>query len=595
VKKTNLTQAAQEIVLRCAKKLPKNKEELAKVKNAVCQTLGINTFPDAEILAEYKTLVAAEKIQKLPLLEKLLQKRSIRTLSGIAPISVLMPPAPCNSACVYCPTERADETGKTLFQKDTEKKYGKQNVPKKYQKPGVLVMPKSYISSEPGAMRALLAGFDPFVQITRRLRALKKTGHTPEKCELIVQGGTFSDVPKRDGTRFLTRCYQAFNTPDFDEKDIKKMTPKHFGANLEEAQKKNESAPHRVIGLTLETRPGCVTPQEIKRFRELGCTRVELGVQTLDDEITKKTRRRQTREEVVRATKLLRQAGFKICYHMMPGLPFSTPEKDFESWKEVCENPDFKPDLVKIYPCSVVPYSQLQKWHADGKYKPYEQEELFDLLKKMKKITPPWIRISRLIRDIPGTAILGGNKTTNLRQVIQEDMKKHGEKCVCIRCREVRDQVFTMNDARFTIRSYEAAEGMEHFLSYELKDDTLLAMLRLRIPGKNEKPVLSSLKNSAIIRELHTFGHALEIQNSKLKIKNEKTGNSKISNLKPLISNLQENAQHVGFGKKLVQKAEEMARENGLSKISVISGIGVKDFYRKIGFVDDGTYLAKML
>lgn len=587
MKKNNSTYAAKEIVLRCVKKLPNNKEELAKVKNAVCQTLGINTFPDAEVLEVYRDLVEKKEISRSKKLEQLFQKRSIRTLSGIAPISVLMPPAPCNSACVYCPTERADMEGKTLFQKDTEKKYGKQNVPKKYQKPGVLVMPKSYISSEPGAMRALMAGFDPFVQITRRLRGLKKTGHTPEKCELIVQGGTFSDVPKRDGTRFLTRCYQAFNSEvsklqsDKDSKSCRgtiprahkeKVSPKDFGATLLEAQKKNESAPHRVIGLTLETRPGCVTPEEVKRFRKLGCTRVELGVQILDDEVTKKTRRRQTVAEVIEATKLLRNAGFKICYHMMPGLPFSNPQKDFESWKRVCEDPDFKPDLVKIYPCSVVPYSELKRWYEKGEYIPYSEEELFDLLKKMKKITPPWIRISRLIRDIPGTAILGGNKVTNLRQVIQEDMKKHGEVCRCIRCREVRDQKFTMDETKFVVREYDAAQGKEYFLSFELEDETLLAMLRLRVSNTSDTALFKALQGSGIIRELHTFGHALAVNSDNKK-----------------------KAQHVGFGKRLVAEAERITKEHGLKKISVISGIGVKDFYRKIGFSDDGTYLVKKI
>ncbi len=562
--KKTVHSAASEIVLRAFHLKIEDKDSLTKVKNEVCKEFKINTFSDMELLSAYRTLEKEKRIKPSECIKKLLQKRSIRTLSGIAPVSVLMPPAPCKSACVYCPSERANSDGKTLFQIDTEKKYGRQNVPKKFQRPGALVMPKSYISSEPGAMRALLAGFDPFVQISRRLASLERTGHSAEKCELIVQGGTFSDLPKRSRTHFITRCYQAFNEGGEQKKPSR--------STLLMAQKSNEVARHRIIGLTLETRPGSVTPEEIREFRRLGCTRVELGVQTLDDDITKKTRRLQSREEVVRATRLLRQAGFKICYHIMPGLPFSTPEKDLETYHEICNNPDFCPDLIKIYPCAVVPFSELEKWYKTGKFQPYSDEVLFELLWKMKKRTPPWIRISRLVRDIPGTAILGGSKKTNLRQLIQEKMHKKGEKCSCIRCREIRDQIFDRKDVRFVERIYESAGGEEHFLSYELPDGTLLAMLRLRIPGKNEKPLFLALSQAGIIRELHTFGHALPVKMTK--------GQS---------------VQHIGFGKQLLQDAERITSAKGLSKLTVISGVGVKEFYRQIGFSDSGTYLVKKI
>lgn len=581
MRKADLDTVARKIIRLTVERRVNEKRGLIKIKNEVCREFGINTFPDAKLLEVFHRLEANGEAPDSRALRDLLRKRGIRTLSGIAPVSVLMPPAPCKSACVYCPSERADNAGKTLFQHDSEKKYGKQNVPSKYQKPGVLVMPKSYLSSEPGAMRALLAGFNPKIQIARRIKALKNTGHSADKCELIVQGGTFSDLKKRERTRFITRCYQAFNQEDGDDqheigdsqhKTGDSINRKTAGGTLGEAQKRNESAAHRVVGLTLETRPGSVTPDEIREFRRLGCTRVEIGVQTLDDEITRKTRRIQTREEVKTATALLRQAGFKICYHIMPGLPFSTPEKDFETYREVCENPDFCPDLVKMYPCSVVPFSELQRWYEKGDYIPYSDETLFALLRKMKQITPPWIRISRLIRDIPGTAILGGNKVTNLRQLIQAEMKKTGERCRCIRCREIRSRQYDPAEVRFTVRKYEAAGGIEYFLSYELDDETLLAMLRLRIPGQNEQPVFRSLRNSAIIRELHTFGSVAPIGD----LSDNKT-------------------QHTGFGKQLICEAENICRQNDVSKLSVISGVGVKEYYRKLGFFDDGTYLSKQI
>ncbi len=558
---SQLSPAAFDIVRQAAAEQASTKAELYRIKNLVCRDYGSNTFPDAHLTAAYEALVEQGELEPNPILATLFRKRGIRTLSGIAPISVLLPPAPCKSACVYCPSERANAQGKTLFQIDSEKKYGPQAVPKKYQRSGELVMPKSYLSSEPGAMRALLAGFDPFVQITRRLAAMKKTGHSAEKCELIVQGGTFSDLKKSERTRFITHCYRAFNEDTTGEWNT-----------LEAAQQRNEQAKHRVIGLTLETRPGSITIDEIREFRRLGCTRVEIGVQTLDDSITRKTKRIQTRAEVVRGTKLLREAGFKICYHVMPGLPFSSPEKDIANYKEMMEHPDFRPDLVKIYPCAVVPFSELADWYKEGKYEPYSAETLEEVLLAMKKLTPPWVRISRLIRDIPGTAILGGSKVTNLRQLLQERMAKRGERCRCIRCREIKAATFPADQVRLQKREYETTSGTEQFLSYELADETLLSMLRLFLPNTDTEPVFRVLKNAAIVRELHTFGAAM-----------------------PVGGKAKQEAQHTGFGGKLLAEAERIAKEQGYKKLAVIAGIGVKEYYRKRGFVDDGMYLVKML
>ena len=555
---TDFSDAAREIVQLAIVQNATTKNDLSKIKNTVLRRYGINTFSDTELLRVFREMQQQGEVVGKEYFSALFQKRKIRTLSGIAPISVLMPPAPCRSACVYCPSERVNAEGKTLFQIDSEKKYGIQKIPKKYQNPGVLAMPKSYLSSEPGAMRALMAGFDPFVQISRRIAALEKTGHIPEKCELIIQGGTFSDLPRRTRNAFVKRCFQAFN-----------QNPKN--KSLAEVQKENETAQYRVVGLTLETRPGCVNEDEVREFRRLGATRVELGVQTLDDEITRKTRRIQTRAEVVHATRLLRNAGFKICYHMMPGLPFSEPEKDLQSYREIFSNPDFCPDLVKIYPCSVVPFSELAKWHKEGRYTPYPPEALHQLIREMLLLTPRWVRISRFVRDIPGTAILGGSRITNFRQLLTEELAKSGEMVSEIRAREIRDENPALANVTFKKTIYDAGDGQEYFLEMLDEKDRLYAMLRLRLPSQKNSSIFRALQGAALIREVHTFGAALRIGEQS------------------------QNPQHSGFGKKLLAEAETIAQQNGFRKIAVISGIGVKDFYRKNGFQDDGLYLTKKI
>ena len=554
--------AAKEVILKIWKSTNWSESLLTKTKNAVCQKFKINSFRNIVLISQLAKLEKNGIIPEDSGLKDFFRKRKVRTISGIAPISVLTKPWTCRGNCVYCPTEILPLEKKTLFQKDVEKKYGVQKIPARFQKPGVQIMPKSYLSSEPAAMRALLADFDPFLQTRRRIEALKKTGHDSSKCEIIVIGGTFSDLPKRYQTYFLTRVFQALNSDNFSEK-----------TSLVLAQKKNETAEHRAVGLTLETRPDAICKQEVRRFRKFGCTRVEIGVQTLDDEISKKTGRQQKKTDVIRATKLLRNAGFKISYHLMPNLPFSTPQKDLEVFREICEKPDFKPDLLKIYPTAVVPFSRLEKWFRDGKYQPYSDEILFDILEKMKIACPQWIRISRLIRDIPGTAIIAGNKKTNLRQILQKKMTKNKTNCHCIRCREIRSENFDSQKAKLEIEEYSAGDGKEFFLQFvSEKEKKLLALLRLRIFNKKAKILFRALRGTAIIRELHTFGRATKIGRKEKNV-----------------------AQHFGFGKKLIVEAEKIVRNKKIKKLAVISGIGVKNFYRKLGFYDDGSYLVKKI
>jgi len=482
-----------------------------------------------KLLSAYHKLLKHGSIKKQPNLEKLLKKRAIRTLSGVAPISVLTKPYKCPGQCIFCPSESK--------------------------------MPKSYLANEPAVMRAILCKFDPFKQVKLRLDALKMTGHDTDKCELIVMGGTWSYLPNKYQDWFIKRCFDGFNG----------KTAK----SLAQAQKWNEKAKYRVIGLTLETRPDYIDVAEIKRMRELGATRCEIGVQTIDDKILKFNKRGHLVEQTIIATKLLKDAGFKISYHMMPNLPGSTPAKDLAMFKKLFTDQNFQPDMLKIYPCVVTKTSELYKWLKKGKYKPYSDKQLLNLLIKIKKIIPPYVRLSRLIRDIPKESILAGNKISNLRQLIQEEFKRTGQVCQCIRCREARNQQIELESIKLKVIKYQASEGLEYFLSYESKDGkTLFAFLRLRIPQNLDQNLLielPELKDTAMIREVHTYGQLMPLKSK------------------------QKAVQHIGLGKRLIQEAEKIAKKQGFKKIAVISGIGVREYYKNLGYTLWKTYMVKNL
>lgn len=486
----------------------------------------------ATLLKAYHKLRRAGKVKKSAELERLLTKRAIRTLSGVAVISVLTKPFPCPGNCLFCPTEKD--------------------------------MPKSYLSNEPAVMRAILNDFDPYRQVEMRLKALKANGHSTDKIELIIMGGTWSYLSHPYQTQFIKHCFEAANGK--------------ASKTLEEAQKLNEKAKHRIIGLTLETRPDYIDEKEIRRMRKLGCTRVELGIQHIDDKILKLNRRGHTVEQSVAAIKLLKDAGFKINLHLMPNLYGSTPAKDFAMFKKIYSDGHFMPDMIKIYPCVVNENADLFKLYKKGKYKPYTQKQLIELLVKIKKITPPWVRITRLIRDIPEESIVAGNKTTNLRQLMMNQAKLDNWSCKCIRCREAGHQennlqfsIFNFQKIQLRTLKYKANEGDEYFLSYESSDEKILyAFLRLRINAEPKKNFLPELRGAALIRELHTYGQLTEIGD-------------------------EGDVQHIGLGKKLLEEAERIARENELKKIAVISGIGVRSYYKKFGYNLEGSYMVKHL
>ena len=340
----------------------------------------------------------------------------VRSRSGIVTVTVMTQPYRCPGRCVYCPTEAG--------------------------------VPKSYLSSEPPVMRALQNDYDPYRQVTERLQALENTGHATDKIELLIKGGTWSFYPESYQQEFVQRVFEAAN--DFS-------SPQNRCSTLAQAQERNEMARQRIVGLTVETRPDYVTEQEVRRLRVLGVTRVELGVQHLDPEVLRLTVRDHGSEAVVLATRLLREAGFKINYHLMPNLPGATPETDFQTFQTLWNDPDYRPDTLKIYPCVVLESAELFNWWKEGRYRPYDEGRLLELLIRIKVEVPPYVRIERIVRDIPAVQVRAGCRQNNLRQVVAKQMKAQGVACACIRCREVGFEA--AGAFALVRREYEAAGG----------------------------------------------------------------------------------------------------------------------------------------
>ena len=502
-----------------------------------------------ELLRAYHSLVKNKSIKADKLLEKLLTRRAVRTLSGVTIVTSLVKPYPCPGECVYCPLDER--------------------------------MPKSYLSEEPAAMRALMLAFDPYEQMARRIEALEANGHPTDKIEFIVKGGTWNSYPLGYQYWFILRSFEACNTYDKKKARFTKLTDKSPLANLKKEllrqERLNENAKHRIIGLTLETRPDCINAHTVWQMREQGCTRLEIGVQHTDDAVLALTKRGHTAERAREATELLRNYGYKVDFHLMPQLPGSTPAKDLEMMESIFTDPGFKPDMIKIYPCTVVKGSELYDWFVKGNYKAYPTRDLIDVIKTFKSHIPRYARVSRLIRDIPGQYIEEGNKVTNLRQVIEAEMKRDGLVCKCLRCREighVKTDSWTVNELKpvLFIDEYETRGGREFFICYEDKlRRVVFAFCRLRIV---DKPVIHPNKKlnsySAYIRELHTYGQLVRIG------KQEK-----------------ESSQHKGLGKKLVVQAEKIVKKNKIDKLAVISGVGVRGYYRKWGYRLEKTYMVK--
>lgn len=562
---------AETAVQRIATSEPANASEFLRARQDASRDLGIPIPSHRELLKAYHTLVKNKSIAPNRRIEDLLKKSRVRSGSGIAIVTSLVKPYACPGACVYCPTE--------------------------------VRMPKSYIASEPAAARALRLDFSPYEQMRQRIRMLEQNGHSTDKIEYIIKGGTWNAYPLRYQYCFILESFRACNNMrSTNASNIRKDIPvernvteesplEELQAALEKEQRKNERAKHRIIGLTLETRPDAISPKTIWHMRQLGCTRIELGLQAPDDKILSLIKRGHTVEQFRRAMTHLRQAGFKVDLHFMPDLPGTTPEHDVEMYASMFSDPGLKPDMVKIYPNTVIPSAELYQWFLDGRYKPYGDKALFGALLEMKLATPRWCRISRLIRDIPATEIAAGNTVTNLREMLAAELKKREQRCVCLRCREIgrhpdinalqHENIKTM----LFVEEYETAGGTEYFLSMEdPKRIAVYAFLRLRIPDSSRDAIhgvsttiglydfLPEIKDCAFIRELHTYGQMIEIGK-----RNDAA------------------SQHKGLGKMLVREAERIAKENGFRRMAVISGVGVRGYYRKLGYRKSGTYMIKKL
>ncbi|MFH2085602.1 MAG: elongator complex protein 3 [bacterium] len=478
---------------------------------------------DSGILAAYRQLVAKEGVVGNLALLKLLTTRSVRTMSGVTPFAVMTKPYVCPGQCTFCPLE--------------------------------LGMPKSYLSDEPAAARAKQMNFDPCLQIESRLTQLHETGHDTDKIELIVIGGTFSNYPDDYKRLFFKSMIDTINGIE--------------SGTLEEAQIYNETAARRIVGVSIETRPDWIDEKEVKLLRELGVTKVQVGVQAFDETILKRIKRGHTLDQVGEATRLLKDAGIKVCYHFMPNLPGSNPDLDRSMARLMYEDPRFKPDFVKIYPAQVIPGTEMFREWERGEFVPYNDEFLKEVLKDIKKMTPPFVRIDRLVRDISKKWVAAGTKATNMRQYIQVEMKVEGWSCQCIRCREVKARDFSVSPELHDLR-IETLWGTEHLLTFE-HDIKLFSLLRLRLPTSSTS-LFPELLGCAIIRELHTYGKTV----------NHSQKNSI-------------HTQHQGLGKKLMAKAESIARKAGYQKIAVISSIGTRDYYRKLGYQKEGLYMTKNL
>jgi len=548
-------QQLETILQTLIEKNPQDKKTFNRLRMDVCSKLKISQPSNRVLFQLYQKLVKKGKLRKSDSVEKFMKKADIRSLSGISVITSLVKPFPCPGKCVYCPTEAR--------------------------------MPKSYLASEPAAARALRLAFDPYDQMKRRIEMLESNGHKTDKIEFILKGGTWNSYPLKYQYWFILESFKACNNfkrkkkiARTEEKDWNKKSLKELIDEVEKEQRYNENAQHRIIGLTLETRPDAIGPKTIYHMRRQGCTRIELGLQATDNKILELVQRGHTLEDFEKAMHLLRQAGFKVDLHFMPDLPGSSAKKDVEMYKELFEKETLKPDMVKIYPNTVIETAELYEWFKKGKYKPYGEKALFEALLEMKKATPYYCRISRLIRDIPENEIHAGNSITNLREALHKELEHRGEHCKCLRCREIgrqKNNIKKGSKPTLFVEEYKTLGGIEYFITFEDKErKAVFGFLRLRIPTEKQDAKLSEylpeIKGAAFVRELHVYGTLVQIGK-----KNELA------------------TQHKGLGKQLMKEAEKICKKNKQSKLAVISGVGVRGYYRKLGYRKVGTYMVKSL
>ena len=534
------------------------RRELEVKKRQLCRELKLSRFMSNSDILQYANSNEKEVVSGI------LKKKPTRTMSGVAIVAVMCHPHKCpHGRCYYCPESD--------------------------------IAPPSYTGEEPAALRGRMYDYHPYVQCFNRLKQLKKIGHPIDKVELIIMGGTF---PSRDLSYqewFVSQCLKAMcdfgliieNKPnDYEfnldyneirtfENGILKTYPPNDYVLISDVQKVNENSKVRCVGMTFETRPDYCKKEHINRMLDFGVTRVELGVQTLSDDLYIKIKRGHTISDVIEANQLLRDSAIKVAMHMMPGL-FSNQKQDLKMFKQLFSDDNFKPDMLKIYPCLVTKGSELYDLWKSGGYEPYNDDEAVELITNVKKILPKWVRTMRIQRDIPSTLIEAGVKKSNLGELVYNNLDQEGINCQCIRCREIghkkTSKPYNLDEFKLYSESYTACGGVEHFLSIEdVNEESIAGFLRLRLPS--DKYFRDEITDeTALIRELHVYGNMIKIGD-----KNPKIG------------------QHTGFGEKLLKKAENIAIDNNKTNIAIISGIGSRNYYRKFGYEKVGPYMMKKL
>jgi elongator complex protein 3 len=496
-----------------------------RLKLDICREFSLDSVPkNSEILA----LIHPEKRKRL---ESLLRRKTIRTLSGIAVITAITKPFDCpHGTCIFCP-------GGVRFG-----------------------TPQSYTKKSPAAAYGIAREFDPNRQVHDTIKFLSENGHDTSKVELVLLGGTILAMPKDYQENFVKCCFDALNSSDSN--------------SLLESKKRNETSAHRCVGLTIETKPDWCRSEHVDMLLSYGTTRVEIGVQSLQENVLEFTNRGHSLVDTINSFQVSKDAGLKIVAHMMPGLPLATPERDLQDLNLLFEDERFKPDMLKIYPTLVVEGTALYQQYKMGKYTPYTLDELKEILCQFKAAVPPWVRIMRIQREIPKDEIAQGERAGNLRQIILEEMSRRNLECHCIRCREAGHRSTSYNDKIELKRiNYSASGGEEVFLSLE-GESTLHGFLRLRLPSGNEHRQEIRDQRTSLVRELHIYGPVVPIGES---------------NTDP------KRSQHRGLGTRLLQEAENVSKEYSRSKILVISALGTKEYYRKRGYQDEGVYVSKSL
>jgi elongator complex protein 3 len=508
-----------------------NRKELAKAKVEACKRFGIKTpLKNSDLLA------AAGEARGVVV--ELLRLKPVRSISGVSVITVMPKPYPCpkSEPCIYCPGGPAFGT------------------------------PQSYTGKEPAAARALQHNYDPYAQVKSRIAQLQAIGHEVDKVELVIFGGTLTAYPREYLEWFVAQCLNAMS-----------------GANatkIEDAQHSAENAAIRNSDIIIETRPDYCKEHHVDFMLRLGTTRVELGVQTIYDDVYEQINRGHTVEDVADATRIARDAGLAVVYHLMPGLPGSAPQRDLEMFRTIFEDERFRPDAIKIYPTLVMPGTKLYENWRRGEYEPYPFERLLDLMAEIKKLVPQWVRVQRVQRDIPLNLIAAGVERGDMRALVQRRLELEGARCRCIRCREVGHVMRRcglepdLEDVKLEVKRYRASEGVELFLSFEdVKRDILIGLLRLREPSlKAHRPETKT--RSMLVRELHVYGPLLKV--------GEKAGAGEW--------------QHRGWGERLIREAERISREEfDACKVIVLSGIGTRNYYRRFGYEREGPYMVKIL